>query len=194
MGNVEVAYELRNAADWLLASPAETPYDGSYYSESLAPLYGELPSGLSDCARTTYDYYAGQTTASKRSLTLSVYRMSAIEPLADAVADIYAASAPLSSVNGLQQYGFAARWAYFPNNFFDIDNYLTARTSSTALTSQLSDALNDFVYAHYATPMMWNQYPLTHVSGLSVFPYDELSSTGDRYSYTELAWYKRVYR
>lgn len=188
MGNVETLYELRHATDWVIASPAETPFDGAPYHLSLASLYAPVPDGLDGCARAAFDYYMSQSSAVHRSSTMAVYRMSGLDALADAVAGSLSATSPLLSVDALQQYGFPRAYAYFPDTFFDLGDYMTARGGDVA------DALDGVVYSYYATPYMWGQYPLDRVCGLSVFPYDELKTAGDRYSYTGLEWYDRVYR
>ncbi|MDE7397089.1 MAG: hypothetical protein K2M98_05115 [Muribaculum sp.] len=189
MGNVESLYELRDAADWIVASPAEVPFDGAPYNESLASLYAPVPDGLCESARLVYDHYSQQSSSVLRSCTVSVYRMSAIEELADAVAEAYASTAPAVSLDGIQQYGFPKKMAYFPDLFFDFEDYMTVRG---ALTMRVDAALADLVYVKYATTSLWG-YPLDRTCGISVFPYEELSASGNRYSYTDLSWYSRVY-
>ena len=188
MGNVETLYELRHATDWVIASPAETPFDGAPYHLSLASLYASVPDGLDGCARAAVDYYMSQSSTVHRSSTMSVYRMSGLDALADAVARALSSTSPLLSVDAVQQYGFPRAYAYFPDTFFDLGDYMTARGGDVA------DALDGVVYSSYATPYMWGQYPLNRVCGLSVFPYAELKTAGDRYSDTNLEWYDRVYR
>ncbi len=190
MGNVESMYELRDAAEWVVASPAETPYDGAPYDVSLASLFAPVPEGLCESARLVYDYYLQQPSLTMRSSTVSVYKMSALEELADAVTDAYASTDQVESLGGIQQYGFPRSMAYFPDLFFDFEDYMTARG---AMTLRVESALSDVIYAYYATPTMWGLYPMDNVCGMSVFPYEELSLAGNRYSYTDMAWYHRVY-
>lgn len=81
---VEVAYELRNVADWIIASPAEIPGDGAPYQYVVSPLC-QAEADISGAVQAYYDYYnAGEGHRVYYGVVLSAVRTSHVEALADA--------------------------------------------------------------------------------------------------------------
>lgn len=56
MQNVEVAYELRNAAKYILGSPAEIPGDGAYY-QTMVPAMFQASNYAEEMLAAYYAYY-----------------------------------------------------------------------------------------------------------------------------------------
>ncbi len=56
MQSVEVAYELRNCVDWILASPAEIPADGAPYHKMTTSLFAS-PFNVLNVMNSYYDEY-----------------------------------------------------------------------------------------------------------------------------------------
>lgn len=81
MGNVESAYELRKAAKYLIASPAEIPGYGAPY-EKIVPCFF---SGKADYYNEAADIYFKDTG---NSLPLAVIQLDQMQQLADATATI----------------------------------------------------------------------------------------------------------
>ena len=54
---VESAYELRDAADYLIGSPAEIPSDGAAYDKMMPMLFSHSDSYYRDIADAYYNYY-----------------------------------------------------------------------------------------------------------------------------------------
>ena len=75
---VEVAYALRNAADWIIASPAEIPADGAPYDKVIPEFFNPASGveGVMNEYKKAYDneYYAA---------VLSAIRTSSMQELAD---------------------------------------------------------------------------------------------------------------
>ena len=80
MQGIEVIYELRNCADWIIASPAEIPGNGAPY-DKLMPLFFAKALSPSAIIRAYYDNYPYHT-----GVLLSVVDCSNIEAFADATA------------------------------------------------------------------------------------------------------------
>jgi hypothetical protein len=55
--SVEVGYELRNCAEYLIGSPAEIPGDGAPYHLILDKLFSTSPTFYNDICNCYYDYY-----------------------------------------------------------------------------------------------------------------------------------------
>ena len=80
MQSTEVAYELRNSAEWLIGSPAEIPANGAPYDRIMGELFSFPfnPDGLIKKYSKGYSSYLG--------VLLSAVKCSAVDGLADATA------------------------------------------------------------------------------------------------------------
>ena len=80
---VEVAYELRNAADYLIGSPAEIPGNGAPYEKIVPLLFNTSDDFYRDIIDAYYNEYMN-VTYTDCSLPLSVVDMSQMDQLAEA--------------------------------------------------------------------------------------------------------------
>lgn len=81
MGSVEVAYELKDNADYIIASSTETLYTGFPYDMIIPDLIAASPD-LQKVAKKYMDYYR-QLTGIYRSATISVINTNELEKLAE---------------------------------------------------------------------------------------------------------------
>ena len=79
MQSAEVAYALRNAADWIIASPAEIPGDGAPY-DKLVPLFFSPTATVEDIINE----YKAAYDASNTGVVLSAVKAGNMQLLADA--------------------------------------------------------------------------------------------------------------
>lgn len=192
MGNIETLYELRGCADYIVASPTETPLDGMPYNENI-PLLAQFDPDLVGAADNTYKFYNSQSNPSSRSIAISVYDMSKIDPLASVMRSIY-------SVNMTMPTGFSPQTYYWDafsslnRKFYDLYHYSTALIGENddSLTAALNRAMDDFVIYRANTESMWDTLPLTNCHGLSTFIYSDGNTDADRYNYRDLRWYQDV--
>lgn len=133
MQSVEVAYELRNAVDWIIASPAEIPADGAPYDKITSAFFdvawdsecdSVVVSAVDALLRGYYDNYAGEYYG----VVLSAIRCSEMDNLADRSAGLIEQyfSAPEDDVYGsifsyLPGGYFPSGKAYYPD-FYDIND------------------------------------------------------------------------
>ena len=99
IGCVEVAYELRNVADYLIASPAEIPGEGAYY-EDLTDLFDTSSNFYQKIIDKYWDFYFNAFVGSSRyyiynpgdlagySVPLVAIKTSELENLATATASL----------------------------------------------------------------------------------------------------------
>lgn len=90
MASVEVAYDLRDKADFLLASSAEilSPGFTPVYAEMLQAFFAQPEAALADAADAYYTYCNKKETP-YRSATVSVIRLDKMEELAQAMGEVY---------------------------------------------------------------------------------------------------------
>lgn len=123
MGNVEVAYALRNAADYVIASPAQTPAAGANYTRQLA--HGFFSSDPSDIARTYLSDIVNPDFAASYSdfgLPISCVRTDRLQALADLLYETLPGSSLQNGVfalaDGLLNYqAYSEQYSYRPHNF-----------------------------------------------------------------------------
>ncbi|GHT64377.1 clostripain [Bacteroidia bacterium] len=110
MGSVEVCYELKDKADYIVASPAEVVSPGFVYSSMMQHLF-KPQADLVSVAREFYEYYDNQSGL-YRSATVSVVKTAELEALEKAVSDaVETGHAP--SLQNLQCYGYGTQKIYF---------------------------------------------------------------------------------
>lgn len=181
MGSVEVAFELRDAARWMVASVCEVPTRGMPYHLTVPYLFADsVPQGLSRVIDLNVDFYLNDPAESCPS-TMSLIDLSKLMPVAEAVRDRM--QSPLPADYKAQAFSVASPYKYL---FFDLGQYMEALGADM---QTLSDAV---VYERH-TPKIWNSLPLEHCSGLSV--YIPQLTPGDlytNYGYDSLQWYQII--
>ncbi len=179
MGCVEVAYELRRCADWMVASVCEVPPDGMPYNRVLPQLLDAtdpLPGRLSRVIDTTVNSYLPGTSGCPS--TMSLTDLSRMDALAEAVKN---APDLLPYDYKPQVFSRSAPYKYL---FCDFGQYFNAIGCNP-------DVLSEAVVYERHTTKIWGEIPIVHCSGLSVylpqfFPGYDYSSHG----YSSLSWAK----
>ena len=122
MSSVEALYELRNAADYIIASPAEVLGDGFPYKE-IIPMLFNRGHDLENVCRSFMNFYRNS------SGTIALIDCKELQPLADNVAAILAKAPAAPDTSNVQAY------EGFPSHlYFDLEQYVeTLTTDQTAL-------------------------------------------------------------
>jgi hypothetical protein len=112
MGAVEVCYELKDKADYIVASPAEVVSPGFVYSTMMRHLFANpvetrLIASLQAVAQDFYEYHNAQSGL-RRSATVSVVKTSELENLKRLYHSAFNAD-----INGIQTFGYGAQKIYF---------------------------------------------------------------------------------
>ena len=188
MSSVEVAYELRHAAPYIVGSQTELPADGMPYDRNLSALFAPGQPDLIAAATNTFNHY-NSLTGEDRTCTMSVISTAGLDRLASAGARIFANGADINLGNYTPQKLSLSSSCYY----FDLDHYIAAKATgdAAAYRDEWLDALNDCILYNASTPYLWSRLPLDHISGMSTYILDATSGTANT-SYTTLSWYKDV--
>lgn len=188
MGSAEVAYELRRAADYLVASPAEVPGGGMPYNLTVPALFAKnIRAGLIETIDIVADYYDENPGAARGCpRTLSLIDLRKMELLATETKRIVALGKEPAEGFVPQQY--ASLTGSYRNRFFDLEHWADA----IGADAQWHDALNDAVVYERHSPMIWNSTPLVNCCGLSVFIPNE-DYDFNAFGYSTLQWPQFVY-
>lgn len=145
MGGVEVAYEFKDYADYLVFSPAEVLVPGFVYKTMMGHLMKEKPD-LTAVAREFYEYY-DKLSGAWRSATVTVLDVSKMEALTKLAKEL------LAGVDGEKRLniGHIQRYGYGWNNlYFDLGDYL--ETLYPQRVGEIEAALNTCIVYKAHTP------------------------------------------
>ncbi len=188
MGSVEVAYELRQKAGFIVASSTPMLYTGFPYEQVLPELLSPRPD-LRKVAKEYFDYYQQVMTGIYQSATISVINTGEIEALAAATRRIMETqSFDESAFNRTDVQRLDSYQEQYVFDFVDFiyKNYPEADKSE--LTGQLDKTI--LYKAHTARFM--DQYEIKTFCGLSC--YIPLKNRSDLNAYyLQLGWAKAVW-
>lgn len=199
MANVETAYELRGATDYIVGSATELLSAGMPYQLNMSCLVNGSRENLIRAASNTFDLYNNQSKPSNRTCTMSVLNTAGMDHLASATRNVYAAASD-TYIEGYNPQEFSLGSDNIPPRavyFFDFKDYVHAladvNSMDAALTAEFDSAFADVVIYSVATRRLWNSMSLDRCNGLSTFlPDYSHASNSSKNAYTALSWYDKV--
>ena len=196
MGSVEVAYELRNAADYLIASATEVIGYGFPYDLMIRPMFSAT-ADVQGIAEAFYTYYNMQS-GKMRSASIALVKNDELEGLADASRAIFSTlsdeqlwAVPLAEVQPLEYFFQKTHCLY------DMEDYVKHLTGGQTDTyAAFRDALDRSIVYKASTPQNYfaqtGQENIETFSGLSVYAPQETIPAMNAW-YENLTWWKVVY-
>ena len=181
MGGVEVAYELKDMCDYIVASPTEVLSYGFSYPDMAARL---LADGEPDLQGLCEDYF-NMCASSGSYATIGLYDCSKMQALADVSKDIFEAHRDeVMKVNpwNVQSYNYSFTYNY------DFRDYVKALGASPEEMQALDRALDELVIYKNATPyFLSTPIDAERFSGIGSYIPTESRSTLNSY-FRETAW------
>lgn len=198
MSGIEVAYQLRDKCNYLVAYPTEIMAEGLPYSQVLPKILNSSKD-KAGAAQSLYDYYIGKNVP--EPVTVAVMDMSQIESVADAASEIFKMGERRPSVTGMQNYSRLRSTPYYDfgqymREYADANVSPDSGESAESLKAMLKSALEKFVLFAAASEKDFT-YPVAkpinkeNFSGLSIHNYLNIDSAREDY-YRKLDWNKRV--
>lgn len=189
MASVEVLYELRDKAHYVIASPAEVISNGMPYALITNDLFDRSKDALIRIAQQYYHHY-DQQEGRFRSATISVFDMSQIENVASASAALFhSVHSPFPDLRraNIQRMDFDR--VSNPLISFDFSDFVI-QNFGAELTADLLNKLDDLVVYKANTPM-FNGYRIGINGGVTCYiPHsgNEVLAQG---IYRQLSWYQQ---
>jgi hypothetical protein len=183
MGSVEVCYELKDKADYIVASPAEVVSPGFMYSTMAQHLFQPQPD-LIAVARDFFDYFNNQSGL-YRSATVSVVKTAGLEALKTLFQGIAGQARNDTGINDIQCFGYGSQKIYF-----DLGDYI--QKLSPGHYNDFQTALDRCVLYKAATDSYYSAgvatlKPIHTFCGLSVYvPQEAYPAANMRYG--QLKW------
>ena len=203
---VELAYELRERTDYVIASPAEIPGPGAPYTEMLAAMC-QVPADVKGMVNTYVDYYEAQKAGPYYpGAELSLIQTSGLKNLADATVPIVQrllGGRTQATTSDIQRYCFDTT---ANAEYYDMKNWFYHALSQGELTTEEYDAWLDVYqqavplvrlspewFSAQPTKRMRSVADREHCGGVSIFiPSETYAAKGWVERYHALAWYEAV--
>lgn len=186
MAGIEVAYELKDKADYIAASSAEIVSPGftAVYSKHINELvYGKPDKFMQE----TFSYFESQS-GWMRSATFSIIKTDKLEPIACFIKENCDFTKE-TKMTGIQ---------YFDRNnnhlFADFLDYYSRLLHTDGQKQQLQQLVNDAAVWKAATPYFmpgYNGFAIDRHSGMTTYIMQKMYPLLNR-SYTALDWYKAI--
>ena len=191
MATVEVAYELRHAANTMVACPTELGVEGMPYDKNIGPL---LRGDVTQAAQNTFDYYQSHYNVSADAVmgyciygcAITVVDLSKMDRLAQTTHAIMTSGASLPD-------GYSPV-KYFRNGvtdgIYDISHYINSYPANAELLAQWNDSYSDAIISSHHTPKVYF-LDATNFSGLGcniILSADQASYGG----FDSYQWWKDV--
>ena len=165
MANVEVAYELRNASDYLLFSPTEILADGFPYEKMMEPIFTMKPeAALLDIANSYMAHYRAQT-GEFRSATVTIVKTSGMEALAAACKPVF--ESHQDRILTIDRSKVQPYFRFDKHWYYDLGDFVQ-QIATDAEYQNVASALNGAVLFKDATERFLG-IEMKHVSGLSIY-------------------------
>ncbi len=189
MGEAEVAYALRDKADYLVASPAEVLANGLPYDQIVSDLLAS-DARLDEVCRKYYEYYNVQSGA-YRTATTALYDLRQMDRLAEVmgrIVEYYGAQIPTLDLDEIQYFD-----RYSRHTMFDLEDVVARLVPETdPLRAEFNAALASVVLYKKTTPSVMASLLIDTYCGMSVYvPHIDYADLNE--SYRQTAWYHSVY-
>lgn len=183
MGTIEVAYELKEKADYILFSPAEilSPGFKEIYKTSVNKLFLSEP----DLRSFMDDAFLLLGEEGFKSATFSIVRTAELDRLADWVRrnTKYAEFPSIAEMQVFDRYSY--------HLFFDFGQHISRLRTTSADLTDFSAILNSCVVHKINTPsflLLYNGFTITHYSGLATYiPQERFPYLNEVYQNTKWA-------
>ena len=194
MANIEAVYELRNSANYIIASPCEIMGRGFPYHRTLPYLFannGEA-SDLAGAAESYNRYYRSEYVGSSRCGSVALFDCSEVEALVDATRDVVASAKEEYEIDAIQTYeGHAV------HIFYDLGHWATTVATDQVALDAFHQQLERVIVAKYTLPTFYSAYGShgTHEIDESVYSGVTTSAASLAYptEWRKTSWYKAVW-
>lgn len=187
MGSIEVAYELKNKANYMIASPAEIYGEGFPYHITIPEIM--QGKGANTIASSYVEYYRNHKYF--QGATIGVIKMNELETLAQKTKNFFgkfnSAYPLINNTNQIQAFD-----SYYPHVFFDFKEVIQT-LSETGYQTEAQDViaqLNKTILFEDHTDSFSGRYEIRTNCGLtSYIPLSSNISSKLASTYQTLSWY-----
>ena len=164
MQSIEVAYELRHTANYIIGSPAEIPAPGAPYDRIVEAMFSPINSAVNIAEEYYQVYNEGKVTvkgieSESYGVCLSVVDCNQLEQLATATQEMiakYANSQNDAILQGVQRY-FLRNWSTRPE-YYDMNGYMRCLITDNEDYELWRSTFDKAIPYKKATPHWYSDY------------------------------------
>lgn len=156
MSNIEAIYDLRNSANYIIASPTEIMGNGFPYHRTLPYLfnnYGES-SDYVGAAESYYKFYRDEYVSNYRCGSVTVYDCSKIEALATATREVVK-SASYENINTSKLQFYEGQPIHF---FYDFGEWVNVIATDDVALKNFNTTLDECVVKTFSLDSFYSAY------------------------------------
>jgi hypothetical protein len=171
MGGIEVAYQLRDKAKYIIASPTETLVAGFPYTEFIPLLFSETID-YREIVKIFTDYYENQTKDYLKSATLTAINTSSLEKLANFICQSFDEKTIIISGKSYNPLIYELSEPVLYYDFFD---FVQQIMNDKNRLNQLAQIYSEIIISYKHTDFFLNDLALANTKGLNffIFPFYE---------------------
>lgn len=194
MSNIETIYELRNSANYIIASPCEIMGKGFPYEYTLPHLFinDGANTDYAAAAESYYLYYRDRYSSPSRCGSIAVYECSEIEALKEATKEVVKSAKSLENTSYLQTYE-----GQNPHYFYDFGEWVNAVGTDRAALNNFNVQLEKTVIAKYTLDSFYSAYGSygTYPIDINVYSGVTTSAPSSKLNsyWKQTEWYKSVW-
>ena len=175
MSSIEVLYDLRDKAKYVIASPAELPAPGFPYARVMPYFWGKgtnLEKDLVKVCDEFWDYY-NTYNAANRFGTIALIKMDGMEHLFDLTREVLQGKKEnVASIDKNAVYCYPMVEYFKYDRFFDLGEYMKYMTEGReGLYKEYRDFLDNqvVIYKNVTNPFYYTEIPEEKFSGIATY-------------------------
>lgn len=193
MSNIEAIYDLRNAANYIIASPCEIMGKGFPYHRTLPYLFQEegTKSDYVGAAESYHTYYRDEYSNSARCGSVSVIKCDEIEALAEATREVVKSAKTEYDISALQTYE-----GQNPHHFYDFGEWMNVVATDDTALAMFNEQLKNTIIATYTLDTFYSAYGTYGTYPINREVYSGVTTSAPSQAYPkgwrQTKWYKEV--
>jgi hypothetical protein len=195
MSNIEAIYDLRNAANYIIASPCEIMGNGFPYERTLPYLFENEGSTTNyiKAAESYHKYYRDDYLPLSRCGSIAVYECSEVEALAEATAEVVKSATDNYDKSALQTYE-----GQNPHYFYDFGEWVNAIATDDNALDIFNVQLEKTIIAKYTLDTFYSAYGTFGTYDIDIEAYSGVTTLAPSEVFTDYwkqsNWYKAVWK
>ena len=193
MSNIEAIYDLRNSANYIIASPCEIMGKGFPYNRTLPHLFKDegRTTDYVGAAESYHIYYRDEYIGNSRCGSIAVYDCSEIESLAEATKDVMKSAKSEYNAKELQTYE-----GENPHHFYDFGEWVRVVATDDAALQSFNEAMAECIIAKYSLASFYSAYGTYGTYPINLDVYSGVTTSAPSRAYPNgwrtTSWYKDV--
>ena len=194
MSNIEAAYDLRDATNYIIASPCEIMGKGFPYHRTLPHLFANNGNATDyiRAAESYYIFYRDEYNNNSRCGSVAVYNCAEIEALAKTTKRIVASAKSDYDKSKLQTYEGQSK-----HQFYDFGQWVNVVATDEAAIAAFNAQLENTVIAKFSLPSFYSAYGSygTYPIDLDIYSGVTTSAPSEAYpnDWRKTNWYNYVW-